>query len=1095
MLPVPDMPPFLLLRRSTRDHHPSTRYSSHEYVLLIDEGEPECYAEAIEDEHKKEWFEAMQDEINSLHENSTFELARLVVKDFSQKRGIDFDEFFFPVVKMGSIRVVLGLAASLDLKVTGKEGYVCGLQKSLYGLKQAPRQWYKKFKSVIGKQGYRKTSSDHCVFFQKFGDDDFIILLLYVDDMLIVGKNIGRIAQLKRDLSKSFSMKDLGPAKQIIGIRIFRDRGAKKLHISQEQYIEKVLCRFNMDKAKVVSSPLTTNFKLTDKDCPSSKKNIEKMDRVPYASAVGSLMYAMVCTRPNLAHAVGGFSQFLSNPGKKHWEAVKWIFRYLRGTSKLGITFGNGKPMLVGFTDSDMAGNKDNMKSTSGYLMTFAGGAVSWQSRLQKCVALSTTEAEYMAATEACKELLWLKRFLQELGFKQQRYAVLCDNQSAIHLAKNSMFHKRTKHIDIRYHWIRDAIEDGMFELNKVHTDDNASDMLTKAVAREKLKLSLWNLRAMVSDGAGVFLLMKTSLAFVGLWLSLWFGQLYEGSREGLHSLNLVDNGRCGSLLRTLKRKCPQYLEELLKKKKNTASGAGWWFQDHGIIAHRTPPYTPQHNGVSERRNRTLLDMVRSMMSQTTLPKSFWDYALETAARILNMVPTKKVETGHIRMELVDLEIIQEEDTHPSIDTSLNHEEDDLEMDEPQIWVILGEPANYKAALLDPESDKWLNAMNVEMQSMKDNEVWILVETSLLMANRWLASGLLEKGLTWMDAQTLELFRILIPICVLDMRIGKWIVKTAFHQWIFNEEVVMEQPEGEAAYILGIKIYRDRSRRLIGLCQSAYIEKILKRFHMENSKRGSIPMQDKLRLSKSQGASTPAELKRMQSVPYASAVGSIMYAVRCTRPDVAFAQNITSRFQQNPGDLHWTTVKNILKYLRNTKDMFLVYGGDLKRELRVSCYTDAGYLTDADDLKSQTGYVFVLNGGAVDWKSAKQSIFATSSAEAEYIAAFDASKEAVWVRKFISGLGVVPTIEKPINMYCDNTGAIAIANESGITKGARHFRAKVHYLREVIEFGDIKLEKVHTDDNLADPFTKALAFPKHSELTRNIGMLPASSFM
>ncbi|GJV19992.1 retrotransposon protein, putative, ty1-copia subclass [Tanacetum coccineum] len=205
---------------------------------------------------------------------------------------------------------------------------------------------------------------------------------------------------------------------------------------------------------------------------------------------------------------------------------------------------------------------------------------------------------------------------------------------------------------------------------------------------------------------------------------------------------------------------------------------------------------------------------------------------------------------------------------------------------------------------------------------------------------------------------------------------------------------------GEAAYILGIKIYRDRSRRLIGLCQSAYIEKILKRFHMENSKRGSIPMQDKLRLSKSQGASTPAELKRMQSVPYASAVGSIMYAVRCTRPDVAFAQNITSRFQQNPGDLHWTTVKNILKYLRNTKDMFLVYGGDLKRELRVSCYTDAGYLTDADDLKSS---VWILS---------------------EYIAAFDASKEAVWVRKFISGLGVGSHILKNNYMYCDNTGAI-----------------------------------------------------------------------
>nr|GEX06691.1 zinc finger, CCHC-type [Tanacetum cinerariifolium] len=185
----------------------------------------------------------------------------------------------------------------------------------------------------------------------------------------------------------------------------------------------------------------------------------------------------------------------------------------------------------------------------------------------------------------------------------------------------------------------------------------------------------------------------------------------------------------------------------------------------------------------------------------------------------------------------------------------------------------------------------------------------------------------------------------------------------------------------------------------------------------------------------------------------------------------------------------------LMKNKKNTTSGAGVYGGDIKRELRISCYTNAGYLTDADDLKSRTGYVFILNGGAVDWKSAKQNIFATSSAEAEYIAAFDASNEAVWVRKFISGLSVVSTIEEPISMYYDNTGAIAIANESGITKGARHFRAKVHYLREVIEFGDIKLKKVHTYVSLADPFTKALAFPKHSEHTKNIGMLPASSLM
>ena len=147
-------------------------------------------------------------------------------------------------------------------------------------------------------------------------------------------------------------------------------------------------------------------------------------------------------------------SRYLSNPGKSHWDAVKWILRYLRGTSKLCICFGGSKPILEGFTDADMAGDLDGRKSTSGFLFTFAGGAISWQSKLQKCVALSTTEAEYIAATEASKEMLWMKRFLLELGLSQLAYVVFCDSQSAMDLSKNSMYHSRTKHIDVRYHWL-----------------------------------------------------------------------------------------------------------------------------------------------------------------------------------------------------------------------------------------------------------------------------------------------------------------------------------------------------------------------------------------------------------------------------------------------------------------------------------------------------------------------------------------------------------------------------------------------------------------------------------------------------------------
>ncbi|GJW34706.1 retrotransposon protein, putative, ty1-copia subclass [Tanacetum coccineum] len=265
---------------------------------------------------------------------------------------------------------------------------------------------------------------------------------------------------------------------------------------------------------------------------------------------------------------------------------------------------------------------------------------------------------------------------------------------------------------------------------------------------------------------------------------------------------------------------------------------------------------------------------------------------------------------------------------------------------------------------------------------------------------------------------------------------------------------------GEATFILGIKIYRDRSKRLIRLGQNAYMDKILKRYRMDNSKRGHIPMQERLDLNKTQGASTPEEVKRMQNVPYASAVGSIMYAVRCTRPDVAFAQNITSRFQQNPGECHWTTVKNILKYLRNTKDMFLVYGGNLEAELRVDCYCNAGFETDIDDMKSLTGYLHKLN----------------------YIAASEAEMEAVWIRKFISGLGIVPTINEPIKMFCDNSAALLFANEPGVQMGARHYHRS-------------NLLKVHTDNNLAYPFTKALPKGKLTQHARSMGLRLASSFM
>ncbi|KAJ9539255.1 hypothetical protein OSB04_031988 [Centaurea solstitialis] len=280
---------------------------------------------------------------------------------------------------------------------------------------------------------------------------------------------------------------------------------------------------------------------------------------------------------------------------------------------------------------------------------------------------------------------------------------------------------------------------------------------------------------------------------------------------------------------------------------------------------------------------------------------------------------------------------------------------------------------------------------------------------------------------------------------------------------------------GGAAYMLGIKIYRNRSKRLIGLSQSTYIDKILKKFRMDESKKGFIPMQHGIVLSKTQCPAFSQDQDKMKSVPYASAIGSIMYAMLCTRSDVAYSVSVTSRYQQNPGEPHWVAVKNILKYLKRTKDMFLVFGGS-EDEISVIGYSDASFQTDIDDFRSQSGYVFTLNGGAISWKSSKQDTIADSTTEAEYIAASDAAKEAVWLRNFLSDLRVVAS------------GAVAQAKEPREHHKSRHVLRKYHLIREIIGRGDVRICKIPTEDNVVDPLTKLLARVKHEAPANSIGM-------
>jgi hypothetical protein len=235
---------------------------------------------------------------------------------------------------------------------------------------------------------------------------------------------------------------------------------------------------------------------------------------------------------------------------------------------------------------------------------------------------------------------------------------------------------------------------------------------------------------------------------------------------------------------------------------------------------------------------------------------------------------------------------------------------------------------------------------------------------------------------------------------------------------------------GEAAYILGIKIYRDRLRHLLALSQSTYLDKVLKRFKMQNSKKGDLPVVKGVSLSVTQSPATGMEKSVMSSIPYASAIGSIMYAMLSTRPNVALALNLTSRYQSNPGMNHWIAVKNILKFLRRTNDMILVYGGS-SLELYVKGYVSTNYKADLDDEKSQTLYFFLVNGGVVSWRSCKQTLKAKSTMELKYIATADVANEAVWLQKFVLELGVLPGMSDPIHIHCDDTAAIMEIRELG----------------------------------------------------------------
>ena len=447
--------------------------------------------------------------------------CRWVVKGYEQRAGIDYAETFASVVKPMSYKAIFAMAAArdwdlhhMDVKtaylnghleedvyVKQPEGFgdetgrVCKLNKGLYGLKQSARVWYRRLARFLISMGMKAINADLSVFAK-----EGLIIAIYVDDLLVTGASLDQIKAAKASLNKEFHMSDLGPCTFYLGMTVTRDRRNRRLSLCQAAYLEKVLREHNMWECKAAPTPMDKPPEPADPDHKASAE-----DCLRYQSAVGSLMYAMLGTRPDLAFAVSVVSRYASNPNEAHWQAVKRIFRYIKGTIGLKLTYRGKMDDLTGYSDADWAGDHDTRRSTSGFVFNVGSGAISWQSKRQPTVALSTCEAEYMAQTQATKEAVWLKELLRELDCPASRdpslalishnnsdiYAlnaviIHCDNQGAVALAKNPQFHARSKHIDIQYHYQREKIEDGTVELQYVPTENQIADGLTKALAKDK---------------------------------------------------------------------------------------------------------------------------------------------------------------------------------------------------------------------------------------------------------------------------------------------------------------------------------------------------------------------------------------------------------------------------------------------------------------------------------------------------------------------------------------------------------------------------------------------------------------------------------
>ena len=538
---------------------------------------PNTRRQAMASKEREQWLAAEQKEIDSITKKEVLEPAvlpsgkkllktkwvyklkhgaegelksfkvRLVACGYAQVYGVDFDETYSPVARLTSLRIVFAIAAQLRLKVhqmdvetaflnasVTEEIYIrppegfpiteahnCfRLRKALYGLKQSPREWYNNVNLFLHQINFKRLVSEHCLYFRQDEDGSICVISLYVDDLVIAGSSSDILMEVKKQLGERYKMVDLGVVNHILGCEAKHDEDTGVTYLSQVQYAKKAVAKFLPEDQSSIDTPCDPSITLSKSMCPNTQEERDEMANVPYRQAVGTLLWLSLGTRPDICYAVSQVAKFNDCFGREHWKAVLRIFRYLKGTLRLGlkfastesntdylkqfdsltflkdlecVSFNQGTRLITdkdvmestAFADSNLARDIDTRRSVTAFVFFLGCCIISWCSKQQTSVALSSMEAEYMAACATAQEAIWLRRLLKEFGcLFTQPFTILEDNQSCIHLAKNQGDFPRSKHIDTRYHFVREQVERGEIILRKIDTKQNLADVFTKALDR-----------------------------------------------------------------------------------------------------------------------------------------------------------------------------------------------------------------------------------------------------------------------------------------------------------------------------------------------------------------------------------------------------------------------------------------------------------------------------------------------------------------------------------------------------------------------------------------------------------------------------------